>query len=122
MTTAHTEESAARLARQLSRRFKLVNIAWIVISLLQLSTVIGAVIAAWNFYVIYKRWRLPELIATRSPAAVAMFEGNEGWYITFFLINLLGGIVGAGLVAFEFVAIRGPVLKNRALFTRGAVR
>lgn len=120
MPTPHSEESANRLARQLARRFRLINILWIVISLLQITTVIGVVIAAWNLYVTYKRWRLPELIASRSPSAVAMFKGNEGWYISFFLINLVGGVVGAGLIAYEFLFVRGQVLKNRHLFTRGA--
>lgn len=120
MPTPHTEESADRLARQLAGRFKIINITWIIISLFQITTVIGIVVAAWNLYVTYKRWRLPELIAARSPSAVAMFQGNEGWYISFFLINLVGGVVGAGLIAYEFLFVRGQVLKNRHLFTRGA--
>jgi hypothetical protein len=120
MRAPTTDLEADRLARKLARRLRLVNVLWIVISLLQLSTVIGAVIAAWNLYVIARRWHLPRLVVSRSPAAVAAFRGNEGWYLTFFLINLLGGVVGAGLVAYEFLLIRGPLLGNGHLFMRGA--
>jgi hypothetical protein len=109
------------LARRLAGRFRLLSFLWIVLSVLLLASAVGAVAAAWNFYVTAQRWRLAGLIERRSPAAVAMYQGDEGWFLTGALVNLaLGGGIGAALIAYEYFMIRRPVLANRHIFDREA--
>jgi hypothetical protein len=110
------------LVRSLASQFRAVNVLWIVITVLQVASCAGVFCAAWNVYVLVQRWRIPRLIEARSPAVVRMYEDDIAWFVTFLAMNiLLGGVVGAALIAWEFFAIRSKVLANRHLFEGVAV-
>lgn len=109
--------AADRLARKLARRIRLINWCWIGLSLLLLGTGVGIIAAAWNVYVTIQRWSLPKLVERRSRSALASYSGDSGSWITWLLINVvLGGFVGAGIIAYEYLAVRSQVLKNGHLF------
>lgn len=115
------EVDGEALARSLATQFRVLNISWIVITVLQVATCAGVVAAAWNAYVLVKRWKVPRLIEARSPSVVAMYENDGAWFVTFLVMNLvLGGVIGAGLIAWEFFFIRAKVLGNRHLFAPAA--
>jgi hypothetical protein len=116
-TSTHSTEAANRLARQLARRAKLINWSWLVLSLFLLGTGFGIIAAAWNAYITFQRWKLPALIERRSRSALAAYSGEPGTWITWLLINVvLGGFVGAGIIAYDYFFVRAAVLKNRHLF------
>lgn len=115
--TTLSPAEADRLARKLARRFRMLNWLWLGLSLLLLTSMVGVVAALWNMYVVYQRWRTPELIERRSPAVLSMYRNDSGWFLTFLLINLvLGGVVGAILIAYEYLFIRAEVRKHRQVF------
>jgi hypothetical protein len=112
-------ESADQLARKLAGRFRLVNVAWVVLSVCLLVSFVGAVAAAWNIYVTTTRWRMAALIEARSPAVLDFYDRDAGWFLTAAIVNLaLGGGIGAALVAYEYFFVRKPVLDNRHVFAR----
>ncbi len=123
MPAAAGEVDGDALARSLAKQFRVLNILWIVVTALQVLSCAGVVAAAWNVYVLVQRWKVPKHIEARSPSVVAMYENDAGWFITFLALNLvLGGVVGAGLIAYEFFVIRAKVLANRHLFAPAAGR
>jgi hypothetical protein len=112
-----TEAQEAALVRGLADQFKALNVMWVVLTILQVVSCAGIVAAAWNAYVLSRRWKFPEHILARSPGVVQAYRGDEAWFVSFFMINLLlGGVVGAFLIAWEFFFIRGKILKNAHAF------
>jgi hypothetical protein len=101
------------LYRRLARRFRTLNWLWLVLSLVQVVSCVGIIAAAWNLYVLYQRWRVPELLRRGDPAIAGLYRNDEGWFISFLVINLaLGGVVGAALIAYEFIWIRAPLRRQ----------
>jgi hypothetical protein len=118
---ASTDEDA--LVRSLASQFKVMNILWIVLTVIQVFSCAGIICAAWNTYVLVQRWKIPRLIEARNPSIVHMYENNMAWFISFLAINIvLGGVIGAGLIAWELLGIRSKVLQNRHLFAPAAAR
>ena len=110
-------EEAEALGRRLGRRFRMLNWLWVLLSLLQLASCLGAIAAAWNLHVLWSRRKVPRLLEQRSPAVLQMYQNDTGWFLSFLLINVaLGGLVGAGLIVYELLLIRGPVLEHRDVF------
>jgi hypothetical protein len=113
----HQNQADERLIKKIASRYRMVNIVWIVISILLFGTVVGSIAALWNLYAVFKRWNVPNLIEARDPRVPSIFA-DTGWYVTFLLINLvLGGVVGAIVVGYEFLFVRGEILKHRHLFS-----
>ena len=112
-----TEAQEAALVRGLADQFKALNVMWVVLTILQVVSCAGIVAAAWNAYVLSRRWKFPQTILARSPGVVQAYQGDAAWFVSFFMINLLlGGVVGAFLIAWEFFFIREKVLKNAQVF------
>ena len=122
MPTAEASRDDA-LVRGLATHFRVLNILWIVITVAQVLSCAGVICAAWNTYVVVKRWKIPKLMERRSSSIVAMYENDLSWFITFAALNfVLGGVVGVGLIAWEFFFIRAKVLENKHLFAPRAAR
>jgi hypothetical protein len=114
----HQQQADERLVRKLAGRFRIVNIAWIVLSILLVGTVVGTIAAAWNIYVISQRWKVPAMIEARDPRVPSLFGNDTGWYVTMLVVNVaLGGFVGALLIGYEYFFLRSEVLANRHLFS-----
>lgn len=112
-----TAAQEAALVRSLADQFKALNVMWVVLTLLQVLSCAGIVAAAWNAYVLSRRWKFPKYILARSPGVVQAYQGDAAWFVSFFMINLLlGGVVGAFLIAWEFFFIREKILKNAHVF------
>ena len=113
----HLSLADEQLLRKLAGRYRIVNIAWIVISILLFGTLVGSIAAIWNLYAVYTRWKIASLIEARDPRVPSLF-GDSGWYITMALVNVvLGGAVGAAVVAYEYFFVRREVMKHRHLFS-----
>jgi hypothetical protein len=56
------------LVRNLAGQFKALNILWATLTVLQVLSCAGIIAAGWNAYVLYRRWKFPQLILERSPA------------------------------------------------------
>lgn len=111
------------LVRGLASQFRALNVFWVVLTVLQVVSCAGIVAAAWNAYVLTRRWRVPRLIEARNPAVVGMYQNDMAWLVSFLAINLLlGGVVGAGLILWEVFFIRAKVLENKHLFSPVAHR
>ena len=114
-----TNHSATLLAQRLASRFRMLNVAWIILTIMLGLSAVGLIAAAWNFYVFMSRRHIPRLIDERRAAVLGLYHDDIGWFIMFFLINLiLGGGIGALLIAYEFFFIRNKVLANRHIFTQ----
>jgi hypothetical protein len=120
---AATGADADALAKSLASQFRILNVLWIVLTIAQAASFAGVVAAAWNTYVLVKRWKVPRLIERRSPAVIAMYENDGAWFLTFLAVNLLlGGVIGAALIAWEYFGIRAKVLSSRQHFAPAAPR
>ncbi len=112
-----TAAQETALVRSLADQFRALNVMWVVLTILQVLSCAGIVAAAWNAYVLSRRWKFPKFILARSPGVVQAYEGDAAWFVSFFMINLLlGGVVGAFLIAWEFFFIREKILKNAQVF------
>jgi hypothetical protein len=113
-----TEAQEAALVKGLADQFKALNVMWVVLTILQVLSCAGIVAAAWNAYVLSRRWKFPRYILARSPGVVQAYQGDAAWFVSFFMINLLlGGVVGAFLIAWEFFFIREKILRNHHIFS-----
>jgi len=116
-TEASGQDRDAALVRSLADQFKALNIMWVTLTVLQVLSCAGIVAAAWNAWVLSRRWKFPSLILARSPVVVLAYRDDVTWFVIFFAVNvLLGGVVGAGLIAWEFFFIREKILRNAHLF------
>jgi hypothetical protein len=93
---------------------------WIAIGILQVVLLITILAGAWNIYVGINRGKLSPRIERRDPYIPATFEPLTGYVISGILNLVLGGVLGVALVAFDLY-VRDQILKNRHLFTPGAV-
>jgi len=117
LTEDPRQDRDAALVRSLADQFKALNVLWATLTVLQVLSCAGIVAAAWNAYVLSRRWKFPGLILSRSPAVVLAYQDDITWFVIFFAINVvLGGVVGAGLIAWEFFFIREKILKNAHIF------
>jgi hypothetical protein len=117
VTEGSGRDRDAALVRSLADQFKALNVLWATLTVLQVLSCAGIVAAAWNAYVLSRRWKFPGLILARSPAVVLAYQDDVTWFVIFFAVNvLLGGVVGAGLIAWEFFFIREKILKNAHIF------
>jgi hypothetical protein len=111
------QSTSDELTRSLARRFRLLNWAWLVVSIIQAISCLGIVASAWNLHVLHSRWRVPERIVGRSTSVVRMYQNDEAWFLAFLIVNVaLGGVIGAVLIVYEFLSIRKQVLDNRHVF------
>ena len=114
---------ADAMARSLAQQFRILNILWIIVTVIQIVSCAGVICAAWNVYVLVQRWKVPRLIEKRDPAVLRLYQNDLGWFITFAALNfVLGGVIGVGLIGWEFFFIRAKVLQNKHIFARRAER
>ncbi len=114
----HLNRADERVIRKLARRYRYINIGWIIISLLLFGTVVGSIAAIYNLWAVYTRWKIPAMIQRRDPRVPSIYGQDSGWFLTWALINIvLGGVVGAILIGYEYFFVRREILKNRHLFT-----
>lgn len=112
----NTEAEADRLVSSLAFQYKILNWSWLILSIILIISCAGIIAGVWNLYVLRGLWKVPQMIRSKSPAVVSIFQ-DGGNLIAFLLINIaLGGAVGALLIAYEYFFIRPKVLENRHVF------
>lgn len=94
---------------------KFSNILWLIISIIQILTIICIIAGIWNLIATITSWHMPKKILHMDKDVPDYYEGIVGLIIVAIVNFLLGGLIGVILVGFDFY-IRHLVLENRHLF------
>lgn len=100
---------------------KISNILWLIISIIQILTIICIIAGIWNLIATIASWNMPQKILHMDRDIPGYYEGIVGLIIVAIVNFLLGGLIGVILVGFDFY-IRHLVLENRHLFVNQSKR
>jgi uncharacterized Zn finger protein (UPF0148 family) len=121
-------ETDQKTVEKIAQYERISAILWMCLGVIQVAAgaihglmIAMIIIGVWNIHAAYSRLKLPALIRARSLSIPAMYEKQVLRLLIIGVLNLvLGGVIGAAFVVFDFV-IRGMVLRHRALFTEEPV-
>lgn len=113
-----TPRDRAEFIRRMADYEKLSAILWLILSIIQILSIIAIVAGIWNFFASLSRFGMVKKIRALEADVPENYEGM-GQLIVIGLINvLLGAVIGIVFVALDFY-IRDQILKNKHVFTAG---
>lgn len=105
--------------RRIADYQKISAILWLVLSIVQIFSVVAIIAGIWNLFASFSRFGMGEKIRRADPEVPSEYEGL-GQLIVIGLINLfLGAVIGVVFVALDFY-IRDQILKNKHVFAGSA--
>jgi len=112
-----SNESKSEAYEKLANYEKTSSIIWLVIGILQILTIVGIIVGAWNVYQSWKRKKNAETIKTVQPSGLyKVYEDRMTTLIVFAVLNFfLGAILGLVGVGYDFY-VRNYVLSNKDIF------
>lgn len=100
---------------------KISNILWLIISIIQILSIICIIAGIWNLVAVICSWKTPKKILHMDKDIPSYYEGVAGLIIAAIVNFLLGGLIGVILIGFDFY-IRHLVLANKHLFVNRGKR
>ena len=105
------------VTRTLSARERTAAIIWLVIGIAQCCTFVFSISGIWNIYAAITRFRQAKRVLRPWRGLVNSYDGWITNIIICIVINcVFGGVVGILGAIYDLFAVRGYVLKNRAVF------
>lgn len=110
-----TEKDAADFVRRVADYQRISAILWLVISIVQICSLVGIIAGLWNLFASLSRFGLVKRIRAREPDVPSEFEGLGGLIVIGIINFFLGAVVGVAFVGLD-IYIRDQILKNRHVF------
>ena len=110
------EVNSNNLVNTLSARYNTYGIIWIVIAIIQIISIACLPVGLWNLYAAYTNIKYGKAIRENPTNIVAAHTPIFGAVICLVINLIFGGVIGVAGSIYYFIAIRGFVMENQAVF------